>query len=318
MTTYIVRRLAWAVVVTVGVMTLVFFLIRLVGGDPAQIRLGELVVRNPEVVEEFRRQHNLDRPLVEQYWIFMKGAVRGDFGDSLVDDRPAWDFIKRGLRITVPLAILSLFFSSAIGMSLGMLGAFRHRTWLDSVSSVAALVGVAMPSFYLALLLLLFGGLWLGWFPILGGLGFDPIGDPLGAVHRLFLPALAVGLTSAAATGRLVRASTLEELRQPYVLVARARGLPASVVKIRHALRNALIPTVTVMGLQAGDMISGLIFAEVIFTLPGIGSIFLEAVQTRDYVVIQATVFFFAISFSLVNLVTDLIYPLLNPKVRLG
>ena len=318
MTTYIVRRLAWAVLVTVGVMTLVFFLIRLVGGDPAQIRLGELVVRNPEVVEEFRRQHNLDRPLVEQYWIFMKGAVRGDFGDSIVDDRPAWDFIKRGLRITVPLAILSLFFSSVIGMGLGMIGAFRHRTWLDTVSSVTALIGVAMPSFYLALLLLLCGGLWLGWFPILGGLGFDPIGDPLGAIHRLFLPAMAVGLTSAAATGRLVRSSTLEELRQPYVLVARARGLPSSVVKTRHALRNALIPTVTVMGLQAGDMISGLIFAEVIFTLPGIGNIFLEAVQTRDYVVIQAAVFFFAISFSLVNLVTDLLYPLLNPKVRLG
>ena len=317
MSTYILRRLGWAVLVTVGVTTLVFFLIRIVGGDPAQIRMGELVIRAPEVVEEFRRQHNLDRSLVEQYWIFLTGAVRGEFGNSLVSGQPTIDILTRGLRVTIPLAILSLIFSVVIGMGLGMIGAFRHRTWVDAISSVISLIGVAMPSFFLALILLLVGGLWLGWFPILGGLGLDPIGDPLGTVHRLFLPAFAVGLASAASISRLVRASTLEELRQPYVLVARARGLPSSVVKVRYALRNALIPTVTIIGLQVADLISGLIFVEVIFTLPGVGRVFLEAIQQRDFVVIQAAVFFFAISFSLVNLVTDLLYPLLNPKVRL-
>ena len=318
MTAYIIRRLAWAVVVTIGVTTLVFFLIRIVGGDPAQIRMGELATRNPEVVEEFRRQHNLDKTLVQQYGIFLGGAVRGDFGDSLVSDRPAWDILRRGLRVTIPLAIMAFFVSVVIGMALGMIGAFRHRTWLDGLSSLGSLLGVALPSFYLALLLLLIGGLWLGWFPIVAGIGIDAIGDPVGTAHKLFLPALAVGLTSAAAISRLVRSSTLEELRQPYVLVARAKGLPSSVVKVRHALRNALIPTVTVIGLQVGDMISGLIFVEVIFSLPGVGRIFLEAIQTRDFIVIQAAVFLFAISFSLVNLATDLLYPVLNPKVRLN
>ena len=314
---YIVRRLAWAVVVTIGVTTLVFFLIRLIGGDPALIRFGEMAREYPELADEFRRQHGLDKPLVEQYWVFVTGAVRGEFGNSLVSEQPAWTILKRGLGVTVPLGVMSLFFTVVIGMSLGMIGAFRHRTWLDGAASAASLLGVAMPSFYLAMLLLLTGGLWLGWFPIIGSLGIDVLGNPLGTIRSLFLPSLAVGLTSAAAVSRLVRSSTLEELRRPYVLVARARGLPSSVVKTRHALRNALIPTVTVIGLHMADLISGLIFVEVIFTLPGVGRLFLEAVTARDFIVIQAAVFFFAISFSLVNLATDLLYPVLNPKVRL-
>lgn len=317
MGSYVVRRLAWALVVTVGVTTLVFFLIRAIGGDPALIRYGEMAREHPELAEEFRRQHGLDKPLVEQYWVFVTSAVRGDLGNSLYSGQPAFEILRRGLRVTVPLAIMSLAFTVLIGMSLGMTGAFNHRTWLDGVSSVASLVGVALPSFYLAMLLLLTGGLWLGWFPIIGSLGIDPLGDPLGTAHSLFLPALAVGMYSAASISRLVRSSTLEELRRPYVLVARAKGLPSSVVKTRHALRNALIPTVTVIGLHVADLISGLIFVEVVFTLPGVGRLFLEAVSSRDYIVIQAAVFFFAISFSLVNLVTDLLYPVLNPKVRL-
>ena len=317
MGSYIVRRLVWAVFVTIGVTTLVFFLIRAIGGDPALIRYGEMAREHPELAEEFRRQHGLDKPLVEQYWVFVTGAVKGDFGNSLYSGQPAYTILKRGLRVTVPLAIMSLVFTVVIGMVLGMTGAFNHRTWLDGVSSVVSLVGVALPSFYLAMLLLLAGGLWLGWFPIIGSLGIDPLGDPLGTAHSLFLPSLAVGLSSAAAVSRLVRSSTLEELRRPYVLVARAKGLPSSVVKTRHALRNALVPTVTIIGLHVANLISGLIFVEVIFTLPGVGRLFLEAVASRDFIVIQAAVFFFAISFSLVNLVTDLLYPVLNPKVRL-
>lgn len=317
MAAYVVRRLAWAVVVTIGVTTLVFFLIRVIGGDPALIRYGEMAREHPELAEEFRRKHGLDKPIVEQYWVFVTGAARGDFGNSLYSEQPAATILKRGLKVTVPLAMMSMLFTVVIGMSLGMMGAFNHRTWLDSVSSLASLVGVALPSFYLAMLLLLAGGLWLGWFPIIGSLGIDPLGNPLGTMHSLFLPSLAVGLTSAAGISRLVRAGTLEELRRPYVLVARAKGLPSSVVKTRHALRNALIPTVTIFGLHVADLISGLIFVEVIFTLPGIGRLFLEAVASRDFIVIQAAVFFFAISFSMVNLVTDLLYPVLNPKVRL-
>lgn len=314
---YVVRRLAWAVLVTIGVTTLVFFLIRAIGGDPALIRYGEMAREHPELAEEFRRKHGLDKPIVEQYWVFVTGAVRGDFGNSLYSEQPAYTILKRGLRVTVPLAVMSLAFTVVIGMSLGMLGAFNHRTWLDGAASIASLVGVSVPSFYLAMLLLLGGGLWLGWFPIIGSIGIDPLGDPLGTAHSLFLPSLAVGLHSAAAVSRLVRSSTLEELRRPYVLVARARGLPSSVVKTRHALRNALIPTVTIIGLHVADLISGLIFVEVIFTLPGIGRLFLESVASRDFIVIQAAVFFFAISFSVVNLITDLLYPVLNPKVRL-
>ena len=314
---YILRRLGWALVVTIGVTTLVFILIRTVGGDPAEIRMGELVQKNPEAVEVFRRKHNLHLPIYEQYFLFVKGALHGDFGDSIISGRPAGELLKRGLRVTVPLGVLALFFSVVIGMGLGMLAAFRHRTWVDSLSSFLALIGVAMPSFYLAMLLMLFGGIYLGWFPVLGGIGLRPLEDPLGALHKLFLPALAVGLYSAASICRRVRSSILEELRKQYITVARAKGIHQSLINIRHALRNALIPTVTIIGLQIADLISGLIFVELVFTLPGVGRIFLEAIAQRDFIVIQACVFFFAISFSIINLATDLLYPVLNPKVRL-
>ena len=306
MRTVILRRLLFVLPVIWGVSTFVFLIIHLIPGDPIDLMLGETA----SVVDRelLRRQLGLDRPLWQQYLTFLKQAVRGDFGRSLHNRRPVSTLIAERLPATAMLAGAAMLVAVVLSLPLGILASLRPRSWLDTVSMMLALIGVSMPNFWLGPLLILVFALPLGWLPVSGR------GD--GSVIYLVLPAVTLGTAMMAILTRMTRAGMLDTLREDYMRTARAKGLVEWIVISKHALANALIPLVTLIGLQAGALLSGAMITETIFAWPGLGELTIRAIQQRDYPVVQGCVLVIALTYVVVNLLTDMLSAVLDPRIR--
>jgi ABC-type dipeptide/oligopeptide/nickel transport system permease component len=301
---YLVRRLLLTIPVLFGVATLVFSLIHLVPGDPAQSILGEGA--SAEEVQKLRHTLGLDRPLLEQYRTFMTGLVKGDLGQSLRYGTPVTREIRDRLFRTMQLAVAAMGVAILVALPLGILAAVYRGTAIDHAAMTLALAGISMPNFWLGPLLAILFAVSLGWLPVSG----------TGTIWHLVLPAVTLGAALAAILARMTRASLLEELRELYVLAARARGVSRAAAVVRHAFRNSLIPIVTIIGLQFGAVLTGTIITETIFAWPGVGRLLIQAINFRDYPLVQGCILFISLTYVLMNLLTDLTYGLLDPRIR--
>jgi peptide/nickel transport system permease protein len=302
----ILSRLASAAVVIFGVLCLVFFLIHLVPGDPVEVMLGESA--RPADREALRVSLGLDQPLLTQFGQYLGNIAQLDFGTSLHSKRPIVDILAERLPATLELALAALFVAIVIAFPLGVIAAVRKDSGWDHGAMAVSLLGVSIPNFLMGPLLILFFAVGLGWFPVSGREGFS----------SLILPAITLGTSMAAILSRMVRATLLEVLDEDYIRTARAKGLGPRVVIWRHALRNALLPVITLLGLQLGALLAGAVITEAVFSWPGIGQLIIEAIQSRDYPVVQACVLLISLSYVLVNTLTDLAYGWFDPRVRLG
>jgi ABC-type dipeptide/oligopeptide/nickel transport system permease component len=307
MTLYVLRRLAATVPVLLGVTLVVFAMLWLAPGDPVLALVGESAQgMSKEALDALRKAHGLDRGPIVQYLDYLYGLVRGDLGVSVRSSQPVAGEVLSRFPATLLLAGSAMAVAIALGMTLGVLAAVYRRTWVDHLAVLVALLGVSVPVFWSGLLLMLLFSLDLGWLPASG----------YGTWRHLVLPAAAVGFSSAAFIARITRASMIETLRQDYVRTATAKGLGAAAVRLRHALRNALLPVVTVVGLQFGGLLGGAVLTETVFAWPGIGRMLVDAITSRDLPLVQGSVLFIAVVFIVMNLLVDVSYALLNPKVR--
>ena len=304
---FIFRRVLQAIPVLFGISIFTFLIIHLVPGDPVQLFAGDKPL-SAQQETQIRHQYGLDRPLYEQYTSYLGGVLHGDFGSGLHSKRPVIDSLREALGPTLQLALAGVIVAVVFGLLLGILAALFHNTWLDSLAMVIALLGVSVPVFYLGLLLLLFLSFRIHIFPATGSEG----------IRNLILPGFVVGFSSAAYIARLVRSSMLETMRQDYVVTARAKGLSERVVITGHALRNALIPTITFMGLQFAGLLGGAIVTEQVFSRPGLGRVAITAINNRDFPVIQGVVLVAAVVYVVVNLLVDLSYAVFDPRIRYG
>jgi peptide/nickel transport system permease protein len=302
---YISQRLLQAVPVLIGISVLSFLMLHLIPGDPVQVFAGDKPL-TPERATELRHQYGLDRPLVVQYLDYASHALRGDLGTALRSQRPVLDSILEVLPGTAQLTLAALGMAALLGITLGIVAAIAHGSWVDTAVMALAMLGISTPVFYSSLLLILFFSFTLAWLPATGQ----------GGLERLIMPATALGLSSSAVLARLVRSSMLEVLRQDYVTTARAKGLGPHLVVIRHALKNALIPAVTMLGLQLGALLGGAVVTETIFSRPGVGRLAVDAILNRDFPLVQGTVLFAASVYVLVNLVVDVSYAVIDPRIR--
>lgn len=308
---YLLRRVLSALPTLLGVLTLVFLFVRLVPGDPAQAILGEYATA--ENVEAMRDTLGLNAPLHQQYLGFMSDAVQLDFGRSFQTRQSVTQRIVDALPYTVQLGAAALLIALLIGIPAGVLAATKRNSATDYVVTVVALLGISMPNFWLGMLLIIFFSVNLGWFPITGA---GTAGNPLQILHFLILPALALGASEAGVIMRMTRSAMLETLGQDYVRTAQAKGLAPMRVLMRHALRNSLIPVVTIIGLNMGRLIGGTVVVEALFVRPGIGRVMVDAMTARDYPQIQGTVAFFALLIVTINVLVDLSYSILDPRIR--
>ena len=304
MTRYVVARLLWIGPVVLGVSLIVFGIMKLVPGDVAQVMAGS--DGTAEDVEIIRRSLGLDQPLHVQYGRFLWRSLQLDFGRSAVSKRPVVDEIGSRLWPTAELALAALLIAIVVGLATGIVSATRQYTIWNNLATLVSLIGVSMPIFWLGLMLMLLFSVNLGWLPSTGA----------GTPAQLVLPAIALGSASTAIIARQTRSSMLEVLRQDYVQTARAKGLTERLVILRHALKNALIPTVTVVGLQVGYLLGGAVLTETVFARPGLGRLLVDSIARRDIAVVQTTIMLLSVTFVLVNLIVDLLYVKLDPRIR--
>ncbi len=301
---YVISRSLQTILVILGV-TFISFNLMFLSGDPAVLMAGE--DWTTQQLQEFRHTMGFDRPVLVQYLDFLQGAVRGNFGDSLRQRQPNFQLVMDRVPATVELALAAMLIAIVIGLPIGIFAATRRKTAWDGFVMLFALVGQSMPVFWLGLLLVMVIGVNLRWLPIAGR----------GTPAHLVLPALALGLFSVAYNARMVRSSMLEVLAQDYIRTARAKGLRQATVLWRHALKNALIPVITVMGMQFGALLSGAVITESIFAWPGVGRLTLQAIYGKDLPLVQTSVTITATLFVLINLGVDLLYMVLDPRIRL-
>ncbi|HLT58546.1 MAG: ABC transporter permease [Limnochordales bacterium] len=305
MAQFILKRILVLVPVLLGVSVIVFALLYLTPGDPALLMLGEHAP--PEQYRALREKLGLDDPVHIQYLRWLWRAVQLDLGDSIRSSRPVVEEIVERIPGTVELAVLSVLLATFIGIPAGVISATRPNSWLDNIFTVLALGGVSMPVFWQALMLIIIFSVNLGWLPPSGRLG---------GWEYFVLPVVTLGTSAAASITRMTRATMLEAIHEDYVRTARAKGLDERRVIYRHALRNALLPVVTVIGLEFGNLMAGAVITETIFAWPGIGRLAVDAIRTRDYPVVQGVVMTFALSYVLINLIVDLLYAYLDPRLR--
>jgi peptide/nickel transport system permease protein len=308
----ILRRLAATIPVLLLVTAGVFALIHLTPGDPIDAMMAESV--DDSVKRELRRELGLDRPLYLQYASWMGRLLQGDLGRSIRNQEPVIENVGRRIRPSLELAGLAMAISLLVATPIGILSAARRNSPIDRVGTSFALFGICMPNFLIALLLIFVFGVTLRWLPISGYV--DPLEEPWDGLRSLALPAITLGLALAAVITRTLRSSMLEALSEDYIRTARAKGLPDGAVVRRHALRNALIPVVTVLGLQLGTLIGGAVITEYVFALPGVGRLVVDAVFARDYPLVQGVVLLIAVGFILSNLAVDLLYGWIDPRIR--
>ncbi len=327
------RRIFGAVPVLLGMSFLVFLLMQLAPGDPVTLLLGEDA--EPHEIEQVTREWGLDQPIVVQYWQFLTQAVRGNFGESMRYGEPVTQLVAERLPATVELALASLLVAIVIALPIGVYSAIRHNSLWDHSGMTLALVGISVPNFWLGIMLIFFLGGQLNLLPVAGrltyGVNVTPVtnlvlldalieGNLAGfwdAVKHILLPAVTLGTSFAAIITRISRSSVLEVIRQDYITTARAKGLSERKVIWKHTLRNALITIITILGLQLGALLSGSVITETVFSWPGIGSLLIQAITTRDYKLAQGVIFFFAMVYFVINLLVDLLYTWVDPRIRL-
>lgn len=331
---FFVRRFFHSLPTLFGVSLVAFLLIRLVPGDPVLLMLGERG-GSPELVAEMRHQLGLDLPLYAQYFKFIGSAVSGDLGESIISRREVWAEFKDRFPATVELSFVALFWAIVLGIPLGVVAALKRRQWLDHLLMSTSLIGYSMPIFWWGLILILVFSVNLGWTPVSGrisvafdvepwsgfylidvwvrGLGWKGFWE---ALRHLILPALVLGTIPVAAIARMTRSSLLEVLREDYVRTARAKGLSFYRIVFVHALKNALLPVITVIGLMVGMLLTGAVLTETLFSWPGVGRWLVASVQARDYPVLQGGVLLLSVMIILVNVAVDLVYVWLNPRLR--
>lgn len=307
MLSFLGSRLLGLAPVLLGVTALVFAMIWITPGDPVLAIVGESAQGiSREALEELRRSYGLDRPALVQYVDYLSRLVQGDLGVSVRSRQPVFREIWQRFPATLLLAVSGMAIAIIIGVSLGVLAAIYRRSWLDYAAVVVALAGVSIPVFWSGLILMLIFALELGWLPASG----------YGSWRHLVMPAMAIGFSSSAFIARITRSSMIEVLRQDYIRTATAKGLSKPRVDLNHALRNALLPVVTVVGLQFGGLLGGAVLTETVFAWPGIGRMLVDAIRARDLPLVQGTVLFVALVFIIINLLVDISYALLNPKIR--
>lgn len=314
MTAYILRRLFLLIPVIVVVGIVVFMLIHLTPGDPASVILGDSAT--PESLEALREQLGLNDPLLVQFFNWFKGVLTLDFGESIFIGEPVTTAIFDRLQPTVLLTVYALLFQIFIGVPAGVIAAVRHNSIIDRMVTIVAISGAATPTFFLGILLILLFSVELGWLPSGGYVPIDE--DPVAHFKSMILPAFALGFSAAGLLARLVRSSMLDVLREDYVRTAFAKGLQGRAVVVGHALRNALIPALTVIGTSVGALLGGAVVTETVFTIPGMGRLVVQSIARRDYPVIQGAVMLIALTYVLVNLIVDILYVYIDPRVRLG
>jgi len=317
---YSVQRLALFVPTLLVVSVLVFILMRIVPGDPALLILigteDGSGTYTQEELDKVRHEIGTDRPLVVQYGSWIWGLARGDLGQSVWDGTPVVDELKKRLPVTLELAVLSMIIATVIAIPLGVISAVKQDTWIDYAVKVYTVLGVAAPTFWIGILTIMALAFWFNWLPPLDFVRLWE--DPLTNGKQLIFPALVLGYHDTAFIARLTRSAMLEVLREDYVRTARSKGLGERVVISRHALKNALLPVVTVAGLQFGALMGGVILIESIFLIPGVGSLLIDSLQRRDFPIIQALIMLTAVIVLSINMVVDLLYGWLDPRVRYG
>lgn len=329
---YIFKRLLLLIPVLLGVTVMVFTVMHLFTTDPAEIILGQHAT--VEQKEELREELGFNRPLHEQYLEFLTGAIKGNFGESLITKTPVVEEISQRLPATLELAFAGLLFASILGVTMGVISAIKQNSIFDYISMSISLAGVSMPIFWLGLVFIVIFSLKLGWLPVAGRIqmGYEPahitglyLLDSLisgdmeafkSALSHIILPAIALGMYSAALIARMTRSTMLEVLGQDYIRTARAKGLFEKVVIGIHGLRNAMIPIVTVIGLQLGTLLGGAVLTETVFSWPGVGSYTVNSILKSDFTVVQGTVVYLALIFVLVNLIVDILYVYLDPRIK--
>lgn len=309
---FILRRLLIAIPTILLISMFVFGMQKLLPGDPVLAMAGE--ERDPATIEMLREKYHLKDPIPQQYLYWITSAARGDLGISLRTQEPVTDLIGQKLPVTIQLAVMALIVALVIGIPAGVLSAYKKNTWIDWLSNIVALSGLSIPNFWLGIMLILLVSVRLGWLPASGYV--SPWEDPVRSFQTMLMPAVVLGTGLAAALMRHTRSAMLGVLKSDYVRTARAKGLSERVVLIKHALRNALVPVVTVATLIFGELLGGAVLTEQIFTIPGFGKLVVDAVFSRDYAVVQGIVLCTAIAFIAMNLLADIAYRLLNPRMR--
>jgi peptide/nickel transport system permease protein len=307
---YILKRVAWTAAVVIGVTLLTFFMLFVLPGDPAEmLAISKYGAQDAtqEAIEAIKTREGLDRPIPVQYAVWLGGVLTGDLGKSRLSGKPVWEEIVSRLPATLTLAGTSLLLSLGIGMSLNIIAAVRRNTLWDYLSTGGSLIGVAIPNFWLGLMLILLFGIYFRLLPTFG----------YGTWRHLILPAFTVGISMAGITARLTRSTVIEVLSQDYIKTARAKGLSSSLIIYRHVIKNAFIPIITIAGIQFGYLLEGTVIVEMVFAWPGIGRLLIDAVHNRDFPLIQGCVLYIAFIFCCVNLLLDVSYSYLDPRVRL-
>ncbi len=334
---HIFKRLLLLIPTLFGVITLVFFMIALAPGDPARVMLGERA--NAQQLEQLREELGLDKPLIQQYGLYLSRIVRLDLGKSITSGQQIKDEISERFPATIELAIWAMIFASTIGIIVGVTSARKRNSWIDYTAMGGSLVGVSMPVFWLGLVLIMIFSVWLDLLPTGGRMNvryyFQPITNfyildgiilwiregnsqyLVSAFQHLILPTIALGTIPLAIIARTTRSSMLEVLQQDYIKTARSAGIKERRVVFRYALKNALLPVITIIGLQFGLLLSGAILTETVFSWPGIGKWIYVAIGARDYPAVQGGIIFISVFFVLINLVVDILYSVINPKIRM-
>jgi peptide/nickel transport system permease protein len=331
---FVVRRLLLLIPILIGLSILVFVWIRALPGGPAQALLGERA--DAESIAEIREQYGLDKPVYEQYWTYVKTTLQGDLGTSVTTRRPVVDELEQRFPATIELTIAALIFATVLGIPLGFVAAKKYGTATDHASLLVSLIGISIPVFFLAILLKYVFAVKLGWLPTVGRIdartdlehptNFYTLDALLAGdlqafwdvIKHLILPAIALGSIPLAITARITRASVLDVQNEDYVRTARAKGLPPRIVDQRHIFKNALLPIVTIIGLQAGLLLSGAVLTETVFAFPGMGTWLVDAIEQRNYPVLQGGILFVSLIFVMVNLLVDISYAFINPRIRVS
>jgi len=308
---YVIRRILWMTPTLWVLVTFVFFAMHVLPGDPAIAILGEYA--SAESLENLREELDLNRPLYIQYLSFLGGLVRGDLGTSLSNNKPVSWLILSVLPYSIILSLSAILISIIIGIPIGILSALKRNKLIDYIARIVALLGFSTPTFYLGILLLLLFSLKLDLFPVIGAGELDDIGSTL---HHLILPAFAMGFVNAAIVMRMTRSAVLDILKEDYIQTARSKGLHERKIIYKHALRNALIPVIAVIGVYVGVTLGSAVLTEIVFNRPGIGKLLVGGVYDRDYPVIQGTLVVFAVFIAFINLITDLSYGITDPRIR--
>jgi len=314
MRTYVVRRALNGLLVLWLVSIVIFSLVRILPGDAVIMQLDQAAAPTPEILSRARQELGLERPFLAQYRTWITGAVHGDLGRSLITRRPVTNELLKRINLTSHLAVMSIIVALLIALPIGVLSAVKQDTASDYIARFFAVLGLSLPDFWLATVVITFLAIWVQWIP---PIGFAPLWeDPARCLGQLLIPALIIGARLAAVSMRMTRSSLLEVLRQDYIRTARSKGASENVVNYHHALKNAVLPVVTVIGIEAAFLMGGLIVTETVFNIPGVARFLVEAIRWRDYPIVQNIIMYIAIIVVVVNFTVDMLYAALDPRIK--